>query len=407
MLDMIVHHDFPQLRRRINNKRIVYLDSAATSLKPQSVLNKMNDYYTLYTSNVFRGIYTLSEEATSEFEKSREKVASFIHASQKEEIVFTRSTTESINLVAAGISKTLKKGDHIVSTMMEHHSNFVPWQQIAKEKGATLHVWNPDKDGILNIGDLDTLITRRTKVLTFTAVSNMLGTINPVKKIVSAVRHLNPECIIIIDAAQAVPHIPVNVSDWEADFVAFSSHKMLGPTGVGVLWGKLEQLEKLPPYQFGGEMIKEVYVDRTVFQEPPLKFEAGTPDIGGVIGLGAAVEYLSKLGMENVRKHEIEITKYALVSLSKLSYITIYGPRSADSRGGVIAFSIKGVHPHDIAQVLDEDNICIRAGHHCAMPLHNFYNIPASARISFSVYTTKADIDDLIEGLKKVKNKFS
>lgn len=407
MLDTArIQRDFPLLRKKINDKRIVYLDSAATSLKPQQVLDKMNDYYTQYSANVFRGIYSLSEEATSEYEKARKKVAGFIQAPKSEEIIFTRNTTESINLVAAGIGKTLEKGDEIVTTIMEHHSNFVPWQQVALRKNIEFKVWNVGPDRRLDLAELNHLITRRTKVLAITAVSNMLGTINPVKQIVSIVRKLSPECIIVVDAAQAVPHMPVNVVDWGADFVAFSSHKMLGPTGVGVLWGKLEQLKELFPYQYGGEMITQVYVDRTVFAQPPLKFEAGTPDIAGVIGLGAAVDYLNALGMENVREHEKEITKYSLESLKKLDGITIFGPQEADSRGGVIAFTLDGVHPHDIAQVLDEDNICIRAGHHCAMPLHNFFHLPATARVSFSVYTSKKDIDDLVIGFYKVKKKF-
>jgi cysteine desulfurase/selenocysteine lyase len=402
-----IQKDFPLLKRTIHGKRIVYLDSSATSLKPQAVLDAMNGYYTQYTANVFRGIYTISEEATLAFENARQKVASFIHAPRKEEVVFTRNTSESLNLLSAGLGKTLSDGDEIVTTIMEHHSNFVPWQQLAQASGIVLRIWNADKDGKLPLSDLNKLITRKTKVLTFTAVSNMLGTINPVKSIISAAKKINRRCIIIVDAAQAVPHMPVDVSGWGADFVAFSSHKMLGPTGVGVLWGTFENLQKLPPYQYGGEMIAEVHVDRTVFQEPPLKFEAGTPDIAGVIGLGAAVDYLTSLGMQNVRDHEKEITAYALEALRKPGGITVLGPQDADGRGGVIAFTMEGVHPHDIAQVLDEDNVCIRAGHHCAMPLHEYYHVPATARASFSVYTSKEDIDLLVQGLRKAKKRFA
>ena len=383
--------DFPLLKRNINGKRIVYLDSTATSLKPQAVIDKENEYYTRYSANIFRGIYTISEEATAEYEDVRDNVARFIHAPSKDEIVFTRNTTESINLVAAGIETS----DEVVASIMEHHSNFVPWQQLTK-----CSVWRLGKDGKLNLNDLEKLITPKTKVLAITAVSNVLGTINPISQICQIVKRINPKCLVVVDAAQAAPHMPIDVRSWGADFVAFSSHKMLGPTGVGVLWGKMELLETLPPYQYGGEMIKEVHVDKTVFAKPPHKFEAGTPHIAGVIGFGAAIDYLEKLGMDNVRAHEVEITAYALKQLKQIGDITIYGPQE---RGGVIAFTMKGVHAHDIAQILDEDNICIRAGHHCAMPLHEYLKISATARVSFYVYTTKEDVDALIEGLEKVK----
>lgn len=388
-----IKQDFPIFARKINGRPIVYLDSTATSLKPQAVIDKENEYYTQYTANIFRGIYTLSEEATAEYEAVRVKVAKFIGATKADEIIFTRNTTESINLVAAGIGKTLQIGDEVVTSVMEHHSNFVPWQQRAMRKGVSFRVWNGEDS-------LETIITRRTKVFAITAVSNVLGTINPIKEIVQKVKSINPQCLVVVDAAQAVPHMKVDVLDWGADFAAFSSHKMLGPTGVGVLWGKKEELEKLSPYQYGGEMITEVYVEKTLFKPPPYKFEAGTPNIAGVIGLGAAIDYLENLGMDAVRQHEKEITSYALASLK---YLTIYGP---EERCGVIAFTMKGVHAHDIAQVLDEDNICIRSGNHCAMPLHTHLGIPATARISFYIYTTKEDIDSLVEGLEKVKKKF-
>ncbi len=386
--------DFPLLKRNINGKRIVYLDSTATSLKPQAVIDKENEYYTRYSANIFRGIYTISEEATAEYEDVRDNVARFIHAF-REEIIFTRNTTESINLVA----RAIKKSDEVVASIMEHHSNFVPWQQLA-----ALRVWELKKDGTLNLNELEKLITRKTKLLAITALSNVLGTINPIEDIIRRVKRINPNCLVLVDAAQAAPHMPIDVRSWGADFVAFSSHKMLGPTGVGVLWGKMELLETLPPYQYGGEMIKEVHVDKTVFAKPPHKFEAGTPHIAGVIGFGAAIDYLEKLGMDNVRAHEVEITAYALKQLKQIGDITIYGPQE---RGGVIAFTMKGVHAHDIAQILDEDNICIRAGHHCAMPLHEYLKISATARASFYVYTTKEDIDMLISGLEKVKRLFS
>lgn len=398
-----IRKDFPQFVRKINGKRIVYLDSTATSLKPQSVLDKMNEYYAHYSANVFRGIYTMSEEATAEYEKTREKIAHFINA-KIEEIVFTRSTTESINLVAySWVSPFFDTGDTVVTTIMEHHSNFVPWQQLAKEKGIGFRVWGIEKDGTLNLKELGKLITRKTKLLTVTAVSNVLGTINPIKLITQSVKKLNPKCLVLVDAAQAVPHMPVDVGEWEADFVAFSSHKMLGPTGVGILWARKELLEEMKPFNYGGEMISEVHVDRTVFKEPPHKFEAGTPDIAGVIGLGAAVDYLTNLGMDNVRKHEEELVEYAIKRFTELDELRFVGPNDPKIRCGVFAFTLRGVHPHDIAQILNEDTICVRAGNHCAMPLHEYLGIAATARASFYIYTTKEDIDALIEGLQKVK----
>ncbi|MFZ5845706.1 MAG: cysteine desulfurase [Patescibacteria group bacterium] len=402
-----IRQDFPQLGRKINGKPLVYLDSTATSLKPLGVIRKLEEYYSHYCANIFRGIYTLSEEATAEYEKAREKVAAFINAASRE-IIFTRNTTEAINLVAYSWGRvTLSSADEIATTIMEHHSNFVPWQQLAAENGLSLRVWNINEEGRLNTQELDKIITRKTKLLAITAVSNVLGTINPIKEIIHGVKRLNPWCLVLVDAAQAVPHMRVDVRDWGADFVAFSSHKMLGPTGVGVLWGRSELLEALSPFLFGGEMIREVRVEKTLFKEIPHKFEAGTPHIAGAIALGSAIEYLSGLGMAAVRNHEQEITRYALRSLQNLPGTTIYGPQKDHERGGVIAFTMKEAHPHDIAQVLNEDNICIRSGNHCAMPLHLFLGIGATARASFYVYTTKKDIDALITGLDKVKRLFS
>lgn len=392
-----VRSDFPQLKRKINGKRLIYLDSSATSLKPRQVINKEAEYYEMYCANVFRGIYRTSEEATEEFENARTKVAAFIGAKESAEVIFTRNASESINLVASSMKKT----DEVVTTIMEHHSNFVPWQQLTN-----LKVLKLGDDGRLDLKDLEKLITRKTKVLTVTAVSNVLGTINPIRLIRCIVKRINPSCLIVVDAAQAVPHMKINVRDWGADFVAFSSHKMLGPTGVGVLWGKREVLEQLSPYQYGGDMIKEVHVEKTVFADLPHKFEAGTPNIAGVIGFGAAVDYLNAIGMDAVRRHEEEITGYALKALLNVRDVTVYGPKEAKDRGGVIAFTMKGVHAHDIAQLLDEDNVCIRAGHHCAMPLHEYLHIPASARASFYAYTTKEDVDALIVGLEKIRKIF-
>lgn len=381
--------DFPQLKRKIGGKPIVYLDSTATSLKPSAVIDKENEYYTRYTANIFRGIYTTSEEATKEYEDARVKTATFINAPRPEEIIFTRNTSESINLVAYCL---MKPGEEVVASIMEHHSNFVPWQQMSK-----LRVWYPEKP-------LDSVVTRTTKLFAITAVSNVLGTINDIKKLVREVRRISPQCLILVDAAQAVPHMPVDVAEWGADFVAFSSHKMLGPTGVGVLWGKYELLDRMKPFMYGGEMIKEVRVDKTIFKEPPHKFEAGTPHIAGVIGLGAAIDYLTDLGMDNVRSHEQEIVSYALRELGRVKGLTIYGPQT---RAGVIAFTMKSAHAHDVAQILNEDNVFIRSGNHCAMPLHISMGLAATARASFYVYTTKKDIDALAGGLEKVNTVFS
>lgn len=408
MLDIIgIRKDFPILLRKINNKPLVYLDSAATSLKPQSVINKITEYYTKYTANIYRGIYTLSEEATQAYEEVRIKVQEFIGAPEKDEIIFTRNTTESINLLASSIAQdSLHAGDEIVVSIMDHHSNFVPWQQLAKKKSLVFKVLNLDSNYQIDIDSLEKIITRKTKVLAITALSNVLGTIVPIREIVRRVKRITPHCIVVVDGAQAIPHTKINVADWQADFVAFSSHKMLGPTGVGVLWGKMELLEQLSPYQYGGEMIEEVHVDKTLFKKPPHKFEAGTPHIAGVIGIGAAVDYLQALGMDEVRKHEVDITDYALKALARINGVVVYGQTHAKNRGGVIAFTLKGVHAHDIAQILDQDNICIRAGHHCAMPLHEYLKLSATVRASFYVYTTKEDVDALVEGLEKVKKLF-
>lgn len=401
-----IRKDFPQLQRKIKGKPIVYLDSSATSLKPQSVIDAVTGYYTDYTANVFRGIYTTSEQATAAYELARAKIAGFIRAPSSDEVIFTRNATESLNLLAAGIGKTIQKKDEVVVSIMEHHSNFVPWQQRLTKKGGVFKVWNINTEGQLNFEDLDMLITRRTKVLTITASSNVLGTIPPIKKIVPIVKRLNPGCLVFVDAAQAVPHMAVNVIDWGADAIAFSGHKMLGPTGIGVLWARMSLLAALPPYQYGGDMIEEVHRDKTIFKNPPHKFEAGTPHIAGAIGLGAAVDYLQALGLGAVRKHEIDITDYALKALSCIKGVTVHGPRDARDRGGVVAFCLEGVHPHDIAQVLDESGVCIRVGFHCAQPLHEFLKIGPTARASFYVYTTKEDIDAFIEGLEKVKQVF-
>ena len=424
-----IRKDFPIFR---HHNALVYLDSTATSLKPQSVIEKEVEYYEQYSANVFRGIYKISERATSEYKKTREIVAQFINANKPEEIVFTRSTTESLNLLAYSLGrKIVNEGDEIVSTIMEHHSNFVPWQQLAIENGSTFKVINVNNDGYLDLDNLKSqmpaspagrsniksaaknsnleklkqVITRKTKILALTYVSNVLGTINPMKEIAAAAKKINPNIMVIVDAAQALPHMKVDVRDLGVDFVAFSSHKMLGPTGVGVLWGKYNLLQEMFPFNYGGEMIQEVYVDRTVFKEPPLKFEAGTPHIAGVIALKEAIHYLRSIGLDVVRRHEMEITQYAInLLLSEFKgQLRILGPRDVDHRGGIVTFTFANYHPHDVAQILDEDNICIRVGHHCAMPLHESLRINATARASFYIYNTKDDVEKLVEGLKKVQ----
>lgn len=399
-----IKSDFPIYKHRPN---LTYLDSTATSLKPKQVLSKLNEYYENYSANIYRGVYHLSEKATAEYEKTREIVAKFIGAHRSEEIIFTRNTTESINLVAYALGrKLIDKDSEIVTSVMEHHSNFVPWQQLAIENGATFKVIDVTDDGYLdlNLKNLSGVVTKKTKILALTYVSNVLGTINSIKEIIAAAKKINPQIITVIDAAQAVPYMKVDVADLGCDFLAFSSHKMLGPTGVGVLWGKYSLLKDMYPFNFGGEMINEVYIDRTTFKNPPQKFEAGTPAIAEVIALKEAVSYLQKVGLNNIRSHEYELTNYALTGLKEEfgKDLRIYGPGDANDKGGIIAFTYKNYHPHDIAQILDEDNICIRAGHHCAMPLHTRFKIQASARMSFGIYNDSNDVDKLIKGLHKV-----
>lgn len=402
-----IRKDFPILKRTINNKPLVYLDSTATTLKPTKVIQAMNDYMSKYSANIFRGIYTISEEATELYEKTRTLFAAFVH-SDPEQVIFVRNATEALNIVAySWLSERLDKSDSVVVTALEHHSNFVPWQQLALKKQASFKVLSVPHDAPLDVSVLNTYIDKTTKIFAFTAVSNVLGTINPVEKIVKAVRTINPSCIVVVDAAQAIPHMHVNVNQWDADFVACSGHKMLGPTGVGVLWGKKERLEELSPFLYGGEMIGEVTNEKTTYKEIPHKFEAGTQAIGEVIAFGSAITYLSSIGMDQIRKHEEEITSYALHQLEQLPYITVYGPKETQFRGGVISFTMKGAHPHDIAQMLNDDNICIRSGNHCAMPLHIEMNVSSTARASFYLYTTKEEIDVLVKSLGNIYTVFN
>ena len=402
-----IRESFPILKRRINNKPIVYLDSAAMSLKPKSVIEAVSGYYSKYSANVFRGIYKLSEEATEKYENTRKKVAVFINAETEREVIFVRNTTEAINLVAYSYGRlNIGKNDEVVTTIMEHHSNFLPWQELVLENAAILKILDIDKNGLLDLSNIEKVVSKKTKLFALVHVSNAIGTINQVKKIIQIVKRINPNCIILVDGAQSVPHLRVDVKDLGCDFLAFSGQKMLGPTGAGVLWGKKEILESMPPFLFGGEMIREVYVNKAVFAEIPHKFEAGTPHIGGVIGLGEAVDYLSYIGMDNVRQHEKELTSYALSKMREIKDLDIYGPMDPEVRGGVVSFNIKGVHAHDVAQFFDSENICVRSGHHCAMPLHTRLKISFSVRATFYLYTTKEEIDKLTDAVLKVKKIF-
>jgi len=397
-----IRKDFPILAKKINGLPLIYLDSTASSLKPRQVIEAQNEYYQEYGVNIFRGVYSISEKATVEYESARKVVADFIKSPDEREIIFTRNATESINLVANTWARdNVKAGDNIVSTVMEHHANIIPWQKLAGENQFNLRFVDISTQGFLQTSELEKLVDAKTKLVALTYVSNVLGTINPVKKFTNAVKKLNSKALVLIDAAQAVPHLEIDVKDLGADFVVFSGHKMLGPTGIGVLWGKYDLLDNMPPYQTGGEMIREVYLTHTVYNVPPFKFEAGTPNIAGAIGLGAAVRYLTSIGMHNIRRHEEELTDYAIKNLKSLKDLTVYGPISAKDRGGVVAFNLAGIHPHDMAQILDRDNVCIRSGHHCAMPLHQRLNIPASCRASFYIYNTRQEIDKLIAGIQK------
>ncbi|OFX35135.1 MAG: cysteine desulfurase [Armatimonadetes bacterium RBG_16_67_12] len=401
-----VRDDFPLLQRLTGGKRLVYLDSAATSQKPRQVLDALLRYYQEYNANVHRGIYRIAEEATARYEEARAKVAAFLNAPRSEEIVFTRGTTEAINLVAAAWGRAnVRPGDEIVLTEMEHHSNIVPWQLLAAERGAALRYIPVTGEGRLDLDAFDRLLGERTKVVALTHQSNVLGTVNPIRLI--AERAHAAGATVVVDAAQSVPHQPVDVQALGADFLAFSGHKMLGPTGSGGLWARYDLLDAMPPYHGGGEMIMLVGLDRSTYKEPPHKFEAGTPNIADQIVLGVAVDYLRQIGMEAVAAHEHELTAYALRRLPEVPGLRVLGPAAAVERGGAVSFTLDATHPHDIAQVLDQEGVAVRAGHHCAQPLHQRYGVPASARASFYLYNTPADIDALVEGLHRVRRIFS
>lgn len=400
-----IRKDFPILSRTMAGDRpLVYLDSANTSQKPRQVVEAIERHYLEHNANVARAMHQLGAEASEAFELGRDKVAGFINAPRREEVVFTKNASEALNLVARvlGDAGRVGAGDEVVVTQMEHHSNLVPWQLLAQRTGADLRWYGVTPEGRL---DLDSLtLTERTKVVSVTWVSNMLGTINPVAEIVRRAHEVG--ALVVIDASQAVPQLPVDVAALGADFVAFTGHKMVGPTGIGVLWGRYDLLAELPPFLGGGEMIETVSMERTTFAAPPHRFEAGTPPIAQSVGLGAAVDYLSALGMENVAAHEQQITAYALAAMNELPGVTIVGPKEPVDRGGAISFTIDGVHPHDVAQLLDSQGVAVRAGHHCAKPLHACFGVQSTTRASFYLYTTEAEIDALVAGIRHTQSYF-
>ena len=407
MLDVAkIREDFPILSRQVYGKPLVYLDNAATSQKPRAVIQSLVDYYERYNSNVHRGVHSLSMEATDRYEEARRKVAGFIKAEAPECIIWTRNTTESINLVAnTWANEYIRAGDEIVLTRMEHHSNLVPWQKVAQEKGATLRFLELAEDGTLDLEDVDSIITPRTRLVSVVHTSNSLGTINPVKELATKARAVG--AAVLLDAAQSVPHMPVDVADLDCDFMAFSGHKMMGPTGIGALYVRREVLEQMEPFLRGGEMVLQVSYESARWNELPMRFEAGTPNIGDAIALGAAVDYLEALGMENVREHEVQLTRYGLEAFKELEELDVFGPSDPQLRGGIISFHSADVHPHDIGTVLDRQGIAIRTGHHCTMPLMGILGVAATARASFYVYNTEEEIDLLVDGLKQALRYFT
>ncbi|MCM3760509.1 cysteine desulfurase [Alkalihalobacillus oceani] len=400
-----IKQHFPILDQQVNGNQLVYLDSAATSQKPTAVIEAIDDYYRRYNSNVHRGVHTLGTLATDGYEGARDKVRAFIGAKQREEIVFTRGTTTALNLVASSYARdNLTAGDEIVITPMEHHSNIIPWQQVARLTGATLKYIPLQPDGTIDLADVEETITDKTKIVSVMQVSNVLGTINPVKEI-GEIAH-RAGAIMVVDGAQSTPHMKVDVQELNCDFFAFSAHKMCGPTGIGVLYGKKELLEKMEPIEFGGEMIDFVGLQESTWKELPWKFEGGTPIIAGAIGLGAAIDFLEQIGRDEIEKHETELADYAMEKLAEVEGITIYGPHHPKKRAGLVTFNVSDVHPHDVATVLDSQGIAVRAGHHCAQPLMKWLDVTATARASFYLYNTKEDVDALVAGLVKTKEYF-
>jgi cysteine desulfurase/selenocysteine lyase len=398
-----IRNDFPILKILVHGKPLVYLDNAATTQKPQYVIDKTNNYYEKFNANIHRGVHALSQEATEEFEGARIIVKNFINALGKNEIIFTRGTTESINLVAATYGrKYIKEGDEIIISTMEHHSNIVPWQILCEEKNAKLRVIPINDNGEIIFEEFEKMINKKTKFVSIVYVSNSLGTVNPVKKIIDLAHSYNIP--VLLDAAQAVSHLNIDVQQLDCDFLAFSGHKLYGPTGIGILYGKVNYLEGMPPYQGGGDMISKVTFEKTTYNELPHKFEAGTPDIAGAIGLGAAIEYVNKIGLEKIAHHENILLEYATKAVSDLHGLRIIG--TAKEKIGVLSFHFENVHPHDVGTFLDFEGVAIRTGHHCTQPLMQRYNIPATSRASFGMYNTIEEVDILVNGLKKILEVF-
>ncbi|MGG3182721.1 cysteine desulfurase [Priestia megaterium] len=397
-----IKNQFPILNQKVNGHPLVYLDNAATSQKPKIVIETLETYYKDYNANPHRGVHTLGVKATDAYEGAREKVKTLINAKDTAEIIFTRGTTASLNLVAQSyVKEFLKEGDEILITEMEHHSNLIPWQQAAKKVGAILKYIPLSSDGTIDLNNVKKSITTKTKFVSITHVSNVLGTINPIKEIVK-LAHIQG-AVVCVDAAQSVSHFKVDVQDLDCDFLAFSGHKMMGPTGIGVLFGKKEILENMPPHEYGGEMIDFVGLYDSTWKEIPWKFEGGTPIVAGAIGLGSAIDFLEQVGLETIQLHEKKLTNYAFEQLSKIDGISIYGPNQPEQRGGLITFNVEHVHPHDLATVLDSEGIAIRAGHHCCQPLMKWLNVSATARASLSLYNTEEDINLLISAIKQAK----
>ncbi|EOI57542.1 cysteine desulfurase [Enterococcus gilvus] len=400
-----IRKDFPILFQEVNDEPLVYLDNAATTQKPTQVLDVLRHYYEHDNANVHRGVHTLAERATKDYEDSREKVRAFINAKETAEVLFTRGTTTGLNWLARSYGDAfIEEGDEIVISYMEHHSNIIPWQQLAERKGATLRYVPLTTEGFLDSAAVKEIINEKTAIVSLAYVSNVLGVINPIKEM-TELAHAN-NAVMIVDGAQAAPHMTVDVQELDADFFAFSGHKMCGPTGIGVLYGKRQWLEQMEPVEFGGEMIDFVNLYESTWKELPWKFEAGTPNIAGAIALGAAIDYLNEIGMENIHHYEQELVAYVLPKLQAIGGVTVYGPQDPEQHTGVIAFNLEGIHPHDVATALDMEGVAVRAGHHCAQPLMNYLNLPATARASFYFYNTKEDADRLIEAIQATKEFF-
>ena len=400
----MVKEEFPILSKEVNNKPLIYLDNASTTQKPASVIDEIQEYYECTNSNIHRGVHHLSQKATEEYEEARTKIQKFIGAESSKEIVFVRGATEAVNLVANSyVNPLLSEGDNIIISHMEHHANIVPWQLIAKQKNIDIKVIPINEKGELVIAELDNLIDKQTKFISLNHVSNSLGTVNPVEELIQKAHQNNIR--IMIDGAQAVQHMKVNVTDLDVDFYCFSGHKMYGPTGIGILYGKKEILDKMEPYQGGGDMIKSVTFEKTIYNDVPHIFEAGTPNIVGAIGLGKAIDFIEKITLEKIEEHEMDLLNYATQKISKIKGVRIIG--TSENKASVISFVMDGIHPHDIGTIMDNLGIAIRAGHHCTQPVMDFYDIPATARASFAIYNTKEDVDKLIEGIEKTKEVFA